>query len=214
LQNKDKLGRSPSDLVCLHKAALADLSADIDTWPDGTATDDWMGEVYATLLRAGAAPCATPPAKHAVGDAAEGKGGKTKKEKKTKKKLSKKAQKAQWSETQWGPTLDLQEMGLGDISGSSSDYCDLDVVDGSLSSDDFLAKCLLRASYRCHQNPSTYPCFWSMDPICEKFVGPGRYILLNRPVIIRQAQMEGSPISANVSSHAICAVACGFLGRF
>ena len=55
---------------------------------------------------------------------------------------------------------DLEEMGLGEISG---DHCDLDVVDGSLSSDDFLTQ----------------------------------YISLNKPVIIRQAQMEGSPISAN-----------------
>ena len=40
LNAKDKLQRSPSDLACLHKPALAGLSTDIAKWPDGAISID------------------------------------------------------------------------------------------------------------------------------------------------------------------------------
>ena len=175
LNDRDRFGRSPADLACLHKPALAASLAAAQEY----AEDDWMGEVYAALLSAGAEPCTLPDQGQEGEAAAAGAAAvagedtasasaseqtqttKKKQNKKNKKKLSKKAQKAlralEWKPTQWGPSASLPE-------GIAPDHCDLDVIeDGSLSSDDFLQ----------------------------------HYISVNRPVIIRQADLAGSPISRN-----------------
>lgn len=112
VNQRDRLGRSPADLACLHKPVLAAAASHSEVVQE-IADDDWMGGVYTVLLNAGAEPCQV--------DTKDPSDGTTeKKSKKTSKKKSKKAQKAlralEWSPTQWGPSTTMPE-------GLADDHC-------------------------------------------------------------------------------------------
>lgn len=114
VNQRDRLGRSPADLACLQKPSLvASSKADRSTLVQETAGDDWMEDVYALLLKAGAEPCKAEETNVNTGT-------QEKTQKMIKKRLSKKAQKAlkalEWSPTRWGPPAMLPE-------GITDDHC-------------------------------------------------------------------------------------------
>jgi hypothetical protein len=116
VNERDRLGRSPADLACLQKPSLVASSKEGRSIAvQESARDDWMEEVHALLLKAGAEPCATEKTNLEAGTPKE----KTQKTT-SKKRLSKKTQKAlkalEWSPTRWGPSAMLPE-------GITADHC-------------------------------------------------------------------------------------------
>ena len=118
IDEADSRGRTPVALTCLQEPAL--VSEDEDARQ--RAADGWMGETYAVLLAAGAAPC---DAQAGTAEAALGTVGKKKKGKK------KKGKSKGWDDAQWGAAQPLPD-------GLAPDHCDIAVAPGTLSSDDFL----------------------------------------------------------------------------
>ena len=115
VNERDRLGRSPADLACLQKPSLAASSIPgQSTAVQKYADDDWMEEVHALLLNAGAEPCVAEKTDLEAGINNE------KTQKTNRKRLSKKAQKAlkalEWSPTRWGPSAMLPE-------GLTADHC-------------------------------------------------------------------------------------------
>ena len=115
LGSRDQLGRTASDLCCLHRPELSESMQ-----AEAAAADGWMGETYAVLRQAGSEACPQAVTKK-----------KTQKSRKMKKKKKNRTS-SSWSETQWGDMLQLPEgYKFGD------EVCDIAIAEGDLSSDGF-----------------------------------------------------------------------------